>query len=196
MKGFYINLDRRIDRRQQFENEIGKMGLDVERFSAISHSVPALGCALSHLNVIKLARDRNYESVCIFEDDFEFLIPQEEYNAILGNIPADFDVVMLGWYIFQSSPYNDTFGKVLHATTASGYIVHKKFYNTLIQNLEEAVTLFQSHIHEFDVVSKYINDQYWVRIQPAANWFYTLKRVGRQRPSHSDLVGGIVAYDY
>lgn len=196
MKGFYINLDRRTDRKEQFEHEKQKFKLDVERFSAISHPVPALGCTMSHLAVLKLARDRNYESVCIFEDDFEFLITQDEYSNILGNLPTDFDVVMLGWYIFNSTPYNEMFDKVIHATTASGYIVNKKFYDTLIKNLEDAVSLFQSHIREYDVVSKYINDQYWCRIQPEANWFHTRKRVGRQRPSHSDLVGGIVAYEY
>lgn len=193
---FFINLDRRKDRREQFEKEIEKIGIQVERFPAIVDSIPALGCTISHLSVLKIARQRNYESVCIFEDDFEFLISQEEYKNILANIPHDFDVVMLGWYIFKSTPYNDTFGKVIHATTASGYVVNKKFYDTLIQNLEEAVTLFRENMNQYDAVSKYINDQYWIRIQPYAQWLYTLKRVGHQRPSISDLVGKYVAYEY
>lgn len=193
---FYINLDRRTDRRQQFESELKKMDLTAERFSAIRHRVPALGCTLSHLSVLKLARERGYEHVCIFEDDFEFLISKEEYANLLTKLPNEFDVIMLGWYVFKSSPYNETFGKVLDATTASGYIVHSHFYDTLICNLEEAVKLFQQNIHTYDVVSKYINDQYWRRLQPSAKWLYTIKRVGKQRASFSDLVGAEVTYEY
>jgi glycosyl transferase family 25 len=196
MHSFYINLDRRVDRRIQFETECARMGIAVERFSAIAHSVPALGCAVSHVEVLKLARDRGYDRVCIFEDDFEFLVSREEYAAVVDAIPADADVVMLGWYLYETQPYNDTFGRVLDATTASGYIVSRNFYDRLIARLEEGATLFKANLHTHDAVSKYINDQYWRRIQPSALWLHTRKRVGRQRPSYSDLVGSQVAYDY
>jgi hypothetical protein len=103
---------------------------------------------------------------------------------------------MLGWYLVEGRPYNDTFGKVMAATTTSGYIVHRKFYDTLIQNLDEATRLFQQHIHTYDVVSKYSIDQYWRRLQPTAHWLHTLTRIGKQRECFSDLVGALVAYDY
>lgn len=196
MHSFYINLDRRTDRRDQFENEAKKMGIEVERFSAIQHSVPALGCTLSHLNVLKLARERNYERVCIFEDDFEFLINKDEFSNILSAIPDDSDVVMLGWYIFESAPYNEIFGKVLSATTASAYIVNRRFYDVLIHRLEEGVRHFQENVHNPYSISKYINDQYWKELQPNAKWLYTLKRCGKQRAGYSDLVGGYVTYAY
>jgi glycosyl transferase family 25 len=196
MHSFFINLDRRTDRRKEFEGECMKMEIKSERFSAVSHTVPALGCSLSHIAVLKLARDRGYDCVCIFEDDFEFLVSKEDYHQLIASLPENFDVVMLGYYIVSSQPHDDVFGKVIAATTTSCYIVNQRFYNTLIRNLEEAVSLFQANMHEYDVVSKYINDQYWRRIQPASNWFYAIKRVGRQRASFSDLVGAHVAYDY
>jgi hypothetical protein len=196
MHSFYINLDRRTDRRQEFEAECARMGIEAERFSAVSHRVPALGCALSHLSILKEARRRGLERVCVFEDDFDFLISKEEYAELLTKIPTEFDVVMLGWYIHEAVPYNETFGKVVAATTTSGYIVHSRFYDTLIHNLEEAVRLFQQNIHTYDVNAKYSCDQYWKRIQPGATWLYTLRRIGKQRPSFSDLVGTVVAYDY
>lgn len=196
MHSFYINLDRRTDRRSQFEAECARLGMHAERFSALSHVVPAVGCAMSHLAVLKLTRERGYESVCIFEDDFEFLVSSEEYAAILNSLPAGFDVVMLGWYMFETAPYDTSFGRVLAGTTTSGYIVHRKFYDTLIANIEEAIALFQRHIRDYDVVARYSIDQYWKRIQPPSNWFYTLKRVGKQRAGFSDIVGAQVAYDY
>lgn len=196
MHSFFINLDHRTERRVQFEEECVKMGIQSERFSAIRHATPALGCTLSHLAALKLARERGYERVCIFEDDFEFLVSKEDYHQLIASLPENFDVVMLGYYIVESQPYNTVFGKVIAATTSSGYIVNRRFYDALIRNLEEAAALFQAHIREYDVISKYINDQYWRRIQPGANWFYALKRVGRQRAGFSDLIGSHVAYDY
>jgi glycosyl transferase, family 25 len=193
MHSFFINLNRRIDRRLQFETEASRMRVEVERFSAIAHRVPAIGCTMSHLAVLKLARARGYERVCIFEDDFQFTVSNEEYRAVIAAIPSDFDVVMLGWYINESLPYNDVFGKVLSATTASAYIVNRKFYDTMIATLETAASLFQANPYD---ISAYINDQYWIRIQPTSNWLYSLKRIGRQRPGYSDLVGAHVVYDY
>ncbi len=193
---FYINLDRRIDRRMQIEMEFARMGISAERFRAITHSVPPVGCLMSHLSVLKLARARNYPQVCVFEDDFEFLVSKEEYAAIIGKIPSDADVVMLGWYLFDTAPYDATFGKVLKATTTSGYIMRRQFYDTAIQTLEEGLRLFQEHIREIDAISKYSIDQYWCRIQPSAKWLYSLRRVGRQRAGFSDLMGAQVAYDY
>lgn len=193
MHSFYINLDRRTDRRNEFERERAKMGLEVERFPAVSHSVPAIGCGLSHLAVLKLARERGYESVCVFEDDFEFLVGRPELDTILLTLPDHYDVVMLGWYVFDSVPYDGTFNKVLDATTGSAYIVHSRFYDTLIQNYEEAANLFQQNPRDPHL---YLNDQYWRRLQPTANWFHTKTRMGRQRPSYSDLTGTNVAYEY
>lgn len=196
MHAVYINLDRRTDRRRQFESECVRMGIEAERFPAVAHSVPALGCAMSHLAALKLARERGYEQVCIFEDDFEFLVSREVYHATLQAIPLDADVVMLGWYLYATQPYNDIFGRVLDATTASGYVVHRKFYDRLIATLEEGVALFQANLHRHDVVSLYINDQYWRHVQPTALWLHTVTRIGRQRASYSDLVGAQVAYNY
>lgn len=189
----YINLDRRTDRRNEFEHECAKMGLDVERFSAIAHPVPAIGCGLSHLAVLKLARERGYESVCVFEDDFEFLIGRSELDTVLSALPADYDVVMLGWYIFDSKPHSEMFNKVFHATTGSGYIVHSRFYDTLISTWQEGMDLFADFPRDPHLFSI---DQYWIRLQPAANWYHTTTRVGHQRPSYSDLVGTHVKYEY
>lgn len=193
---FYINLNRRLDRRHQIEDELHRMGISAERFPAIAHSAPGLGCVLSHLAVLKLARARGYPSVIIFEDDFEFLVTTSEYAEILSKVPEDFDVVMLGRYLIEVAPYNETFGKVLKATTASGYMVHQRFYDRLIENLGEAAGLFHRCLVEQVRPADYMNDQYWCRLQPSATWLYTLKRVGKQRPSYSDLVGDRVAYNY
>ena len=189
---FYINLDSREDRRKQFEEECTRMNFSVERFPAITNSLsPGHGCTRSHIEVLKLARARGLPQVLIFEDDFEFLVDREQVGDILMNLPEDYDVVMLSYNLQHGIPYNNQFGRVLDAQTASGYIVHSKFYDTLIETMEEGYNLFvenPSH-HWF-----YMNDQYWKKLQPVSNWYYSLVRVGKQRQSYSDLAGHEVNY--
>ena len=182
---FYINLDSRSDRKEQFEQECKKMNLKVERFSAIKHEKGIIGCGESHLIVLKNARDLKLESVTIFEDDFQFLISPEEYSHILSNLPDNYDVVMLSYNLRQTEPFNHLFGKAIAAQTTSGYIVHSRFYDKLISNWEEGLVLLKQH-HPYEY-GKYELDGYWKLLQPKSNWYYSLKRVGVQRPSFSNI---------
>ena len=189
---FYINLDSREDRREQFEEECKKMNINVERFSAIKTFPGGIGCTESHLNVLKKARDLKLESVIIFEDDFQFLISREEYDQILLNLPDNYDVVMLSYNMKQSEPFNDMFGKVIEVQTTSGYIVHSRSYEKIINRVEEGLRLFKLYSSDHH---SYILDQYWKPLQPISNWYYSLKRVGKQRPGFSNIMKAYIDYD-
>jgi hypothetical protein len=90
-KGYYINLDRRPDRREQFEQEMSKYELKdfFERVSAedsINEPDPIKKhyyCAQSFFNLYKKIYDEGYENVVIFEDDAYFY---NEPNQTPGNI--------------------------------------------------------------------------------------------------------------
>jgi glycosyl transferase, family 25 len=187
---FYINLDSRTDRKEQFEEECKKMNINPERFSAIKHDIGAIGCGESHLAIIKKARDLKLEFVTIFEDDFQFLVTRDEYDNIVSNLPSDYDIVMLSYNMRQCEPFNEMFGIVKECWTASGYIVSSRVYDRLIQTWEEALELLKQPPHE---VEKYALDVYWKHIG-GLKWYYSLKRVGLQRPSWSDLVRQNVDY--
>jgi GR25 family glycosyltransferase involved in LPS biosynthesis len=189
MNAFYINLDRRTDRRAEFEQG----SIVAERFPAIEHTVPAIGCTRSHLEVLRLARERQYPCVGVFEDDFQCLVPQDTLHTILQSFPDDYDVVMLDYYILHSEPYNDGFDRVLEAQAGSAYVVHSRFYDTLIKTYEEAVELFEQHPHCHWL---YINDQYWKRLQPHSRWYMSRVRIGRQRPGYSDLKQAVLENEY
>lgn len=184
-KVVYINLAKRQDRRTEIEVELAKASLDAERFEAIPRKPGIVGCGLSHLAVLKQARDNNYPNVLIFEDDFQFIVEPDVFHDTVQTFFStikEWDVLMFSYSLEKSQPYNETFGKVLAATTASAYLVHQRFYDTLIRTLETALPLLEStgqHWH-------YANDQCWKSLQPQAQWFYTLQRIGIQRGSYSD----------
>lgn len=188
---FYINLDTRTDRRAEFEAECERMNLSVERFPACRDKTPAIGCTRSHLEVLKLARDRGYPSVLIFEDDFQFLVSKETVESVLQTLPEDYDVVMLSYNLIRGDPYNDRFGRALEVQTASGYIVHARMYDRLIATLEEGYRMFLANP---DAHWLYINDQVWKSLQPTSRWYYSLLRIGKQRPGWSDLGQKFVEY--
>jgi glycosyl transferase, family 25 len=186
-KVVYINLAKRQDRKAEIEVELAKAAITAERFEAIERRPGIVGCGLSHLAVLKQARDQNAPNVLIFEDDFQFVVEPEVFHDTLQqffNTIAEWDVLMFSYALEKSEPYktHTVFGKVVAATTASAYLVHQRFYDTLIQTLETALPLLESTGQHW----YYANDQCWKALQPKAQWFYTLTRIGIQRGSYSD----------
>ncbi len=79
-----INLPHRSDRRAEFSAQLRRVGLSFEDprvhlFAAIRPddaggfpSIGARGCFMSHLSILRQARDSGAERVLICEDDFDF----------------------------------------------------------------------------------------------------------------------------
>jgi GR25 family glycosyltransferase involved in LPS biosynthesis len=187
-KIFYINLDKREDRRKEIEDELSKYELVGERYSAIytPHS-GIVGCGYSHLNVLKLAKERGYKNVLILEDDFEFVVSKEQLNESLTdffeNTPK-YDVCLLSYVIQKSEdiPGNTLIRKIIDGQTASGYIVNADYLDVLIDLYEWAIPALERTNEHWN----YANDHVWKRLQPDANWFYFINRLGKQRDSYSD----------
>jgi len=111
-KIYLINLEERQDRLEKslinFNNyEINNF----ERVDAIKikkEDYPylndrekcQLGCALSFYRTIKKSYDKKFNSILIFEDDFEFIHSKDDTNLFLkksiDNLPLDWDVFYLG----------------------------------------------------------------------------------------------------
>lgn len=182
---FYINLDARVDRRQEIEGELARMDISGERFPAFKTSPGIIGCGQSHSAVVKEARARGYKNVLVLEDDFLFLVSKEEFWSLLkkalDEVPH-YDVLMLGYAIINSEPFSETLVKILAAQAGSAYLVNEKMYDTLISTWDEGTTkLIRTGEHW-----NYACDQYWKKVQPQANWYAFKTRIGRQRPSMAD----------
>lgn len=180
---FYINLDHRTDRRAEFEGEMTRIGLSCERFGATKRWPGIVGCGYSHLAVLKEARARQYESVLIFEDDFQFLVEPDAFWTLMESLKGvPYDVIMLGYNIQHSEPHSNLLLRVMEAQTASAYLVHSRMYERLINLYEYAMPQLEQTGHHWI----YANDQIWKSLQQTSEWFATKVRVGIQRPSYSD----------
>ena len=198
-KIFYINLNKRVDRKEQIEEELKNYGLidNSERFEAIeTKGFGILGCTQSHLATYKLAKERGYKNVLIFEDDFYFVISKEELEEQLERLfteKPDFDVVMLSYLAEKMEPCetHDFLEKTISAQTASGYIVNEKMYDKMIELYEHAAPLLESTREHWN----YANDQIWKKLQPTNEWYCFTKRCGKQRDGYSDNSETFRSYD-
>jgi glycosyl transferase family 25 len=188
---FYINLDKRTDRKEAIEKQFREYGLPLERFSAIADPFGAVGCSKSHLEVIKLAKQRGYKRVMIFEDDFTFVIPRYEFEDSMKHIcTRTFDVCLLA-HNGGSHPPTETFWKkITNSLSASGYIVNSSYYDTLIDAIQPSIPLLkQTHSKP-----QYAVDVIYTQFQKTGNWYCTDPRTGVQAPSYSDIEGYHVNY--
>lgn len=101
---FYINLARRVDRKEHFEAELAQMGIThCERFDAIDTG-PGWGnngCSASHRAVMDLIVQRQLPRAFVWEDDATLRNQfRDTFNidvmAPLRELPEDFDMAYLG----------------------------------------------------------------------------------------------------
>ena len=95
----YINLDHRTDRLEQVTAELAPYfpPEKVTRFSAIQLDRGALGCTLSHIAVLELAKAKGWKNVLVLEDDAMWKAEQfEEAYATLDRLASNpYDAIML-----------------------------------------------------------------------------------------------------
>lgn len=133
-KIFYINLDKRTDRRTEMETMLD--GYDYERISAIEDNDGYIGCAKSHILCIEIAKARGYDKVIILEDDFMFVNGWNFKNIVL---PEKYDILLLCNRIKKHSKIDKTFSRVRECSWTSGHILDKNIYDDLIQNLKDGI---------------------------------------------------------
>jgi GR25 family glycosyltransferase involved in LPS biosynthesis len=191
-KVIYINLDHRKDRREIMSKffEKGQIPLDkVVRFSAIHNKKGNLGCLQSHTEVLSIAKKEGWKNVLILEDDLEWTEDFEEgYKKLeeLVKLPK-WDVIMIvGAYLKYDFP------RIFQSCNTGGYLVNSEFYDTLLENRENAVNNLKSDIG-FNFDSSNNNaDIYWCKLMPISNWYGLYPCICRQVDGYSDIVKRVV----
>lgn len=194
-KVYYINLDHRTDRKEQFLGEMEKLGIppsQIERIPGLyNKEFGILGCGKSHKKALETFYASG-ESVCmIFEDDFQLTL-NIEYAHFLLRYPfesgIEFDLIMLAGNIMKDQPTDHTFlRKVLDGQTASGFLITREFAPRLIQALSESTKLLEDWWLQYhEKKHEYCNDIYWKKLQPESKWFILHPKLGIQRESYSD----------
>tara|TARA_B100000242_G_scaffold249792_1_gene191143 strand:- start:507 stop:1118 length:612 start_codon:yes stop_codon:yes gene_type:complete len=194
---YYINLDKRPDRKDLFTSDMMDMELDPIRFSGILHDEGIVGCGKSHLAVMKLAKQDNLKNVLILEDDFTFLIDRTELdkklNQFFEDFQDDYDVCMFCCQnlIEQDSKPKSYLSKIKKANNASAYLINGKYLDKIIELYEYALPLLESTGEHWN----YANDQVWNQLQEKDTWYVFNPRLGKQRSGYSDNAKRFMDYD-
>ena len=195
--GLYINLDSRKDRRMHAEAQLAGLmpNLVVERFNAIKNVVNgAIGCSMSHMRCIQIAKERNWDHVFVCEDDILFTnVPLflTQLNRFLATV-REWDVVLLaGNNIPPYRVINDACIQVSNCQTTTGYIVKAQYYDTLIANYRTGINQLMRHpTQKLD----YAIDRHWFELQRQHRWFLITPLSVVQREDYSDIEQRVTNY--
>lgn len=177
-KIFFINLESRHDRRQEMIDTL--KGYDYERVEAVhTPNRGYIGCVLSHIKCLSLAKERKYDSVIILEDDFIF---KSDKRFDTMDIPQTFDMLLLSNLIKQKKTYDETYDRVFQAEWTSGYSIKNHFYDTLIQVfIDSLLGLLKNYCRE-----NYL-DVYWKKIFNDSMILTHKFKFGGQKEGYSDI---------
>ena len=184
----YINLEKRTDRKEHILSELKKIGVeDAIRFKAIELENGALGCSMSHLKCLEIAKKENYEMVFICEDDIQFLHPDmflTQLKLFLDSSFLNWDTVLVaGNNMIPYVPISTFCIKIFNCQTTTGYIVKRHYYDKLIQNYKEGIQklLKEPYNNEYKI------DKYWFKLQKLDNWYLIVPLSIIQKEDYSDV---------
>jgi hypothetical protein len=109
-EAFYINLDKRTDRRAEFEAEMARVGLSdfVKRFPApvdLTHLpkddyAKHRACTHAHYQLVKYAAEKDLPNILIFEDDAYFYDEGQKSGLSIVEAALDALASIPDWGIF------------------------------------------------------------------------------------------------
>ena len=159
---YCLNLDRRKDRWVAVDQMFKKNGIDVERFSAIDgnqisdlefsdtglnedecsnkgliENKNSLACLLSHLEIIKDAKEKGYGRILIFEDDVIF---SKSFKSDISNIESfNWKLLYLGASQFNWDGIEvvNNYYKCRNTLGTFAYAVDSSIYDYIIEELSK-----------------------------------------------------------
>lgn len=201
---YYINLDRRSDRKAEFLDGMRAVGFPEAKLVRVAAvDMPGrgdLGCSRSHIKALELFLASAHRTCAVFEDDFAWTQSAPASAETLKRLSADnvaFAVCMLSSNTVADEPTPYPYlKKVTSAQTTSGYMVSRPFAAALLRNFREGAALLEeSYEAGAPNAPDFAVDQYWKRLQPGSDWYVFEPKLGVQRSSYSDVQGGVVDYE-
>jgi GR25 family glycosyltransferase involved in LPS biosynthesis len=193
----FINLASRTDRLEHVISEFGKFGLTPERVDAVKMAAGAIGCTLSHIKCLEIAKSRNYEHVFICEDDITFLKPEllrENLTKFHNNTTIQWDVLIIGGN--NCPPFQvitDYCSRIFNCQTTTGYIVKKNMYDVLLDNFKTGLNLL---LKDPQNKREYAIDMFWKRLQTQYFWYIITPLTTTQYENYSDVEQQTVDYSH
>lgn len=192
----FINLEERTDRLAHVQQELQKLGIEGERINAVKLASGAIGCTMSHIKCLELAKKRNLPHVFICEDDITFLDVEVFKNSIQNFKESPhskkWDVIIVsGNNCPLYKKCSDSYIQVFNCQTTTGYIVNNHYYDTLLANFKEGV---KKLLKNPENKREYAIDMYWKILQSQDIWYMIIPATVIQYNNYSDVENKHVNY--
>ena len=185
-----MNLDRRTDRLNHCVAQADQHNFSFIRLKATDwkdlHYIPKgfrlgeFALNQTYLNALDYCISKDFNTVLIMEDDFDFCENLEERLDEIKQIPDDWDLIYLGANHYHlgagtipPEKINDNILKV-----KSSFCAHAIIYN------RKMLTEIRDRLSKSDCVV----DLMLSRLQPDFNCYGFVKNICKQYDSHSDLI--------
>ena len=193
-----INLFDRPDRLAEITKEMKRLGIPWNRIGAVKNSNGALGCASSHLSILKRAGEveEAIGVVVVAEDDLIFEANASKITAVVADF-LDNDALDVLCISHRTKGISIPVSKHLRVAnevyTTSAYIVKRRAVPNLVRAFEKSEAMLRVGIDKrlaaIDVV--------WHQAQLKELLFaIPRERIARQRPSYSDVANKHADYRY
>jgi GR25 family glycosyltransferase involved in LPS biosynthesis len=188
-------LDYRTDRREHTENELRKIGItSPTRLSATQMKFGAVGCSMSHIRCLEMARKENWPHVFVCEDDITFMNPELFLSKLarFSESNIEWDVLVVAGN--TAPPFGESTDfciRTFNVQSTTGYIVQQHYYDTMIANFREGISKLMKdpeNKREFAI------DMYWKRLQQNGKWYVLIPLSVYQYSCYSDVENRNVDY--
>jgi GR25 family glycosyltransferase involved in LPS biosynthesis len=172
----YINLDKRTDRNEQTQIQLKIFPAEkVSRMSGVEDmKFPYIGCLKSHLNALKLAKQKQWNNTLILEDDAIWQNVEGSFPIFERLVKDHYDVIMLGGTLPE---FDHTTYKVIKSRTSSAYLVKKEYYDTIMKKIQDVLNYFTYIVPQGKELSKIESDQLHSEVAYDKAVFYPLQEV-------------------
>jgi GR25 family glycosyltransferase involved in LPS biosynthesis len=193
----YINLEKREDRKELLLKEFEKMNIntnDIYRIAAVPKPKNGhKGCCQSHILALELAKLNNWDTVAIFEDDFELNVSPEEYNRLINkaiNYPKWDVIVLHGSNQEKRKEIDNEMYYLKHSTQSTAYIIKKEYIDSLLNILKNCNSNMSSDYWGDGKTrwEPYALDQQWNKLIEKDNWIGFTTNIGKQREIASSIM--------
>lgn len=199
---FYINLDRRLDRKKLVEKSLTGAGISAfRRFSAVDGSsaglsslpgphLGSIGCAMSHRNLLRYLRESNFP-VMICEDDLEFVAGTSSIFQVMKDFMGDsrLDVLCLAANIGDKPIIvSENLSVSQDISTTACYVVKPR----ALPQIEEVFAKSSERLLRGEKLETASIDQSWKILQRGRLMFCVPnQRLAKQARSMSDITGAL-----
>ncbi len=175
-----ISSINRDDRRELVSKNCSEAGLDFEFFDAIDCQFPmngwsagAVGCYVSHLKCLMMAKSSGWENVLILEDDLDLRYISRRIQSFLDMLPEDWGMVNFGGNHLEAYPeqIDGILHKCISTRTTHAYLVNSNIYDLLIHKLTVGLGAFSPVDESYAMLQREQEINCYAPIPPMA-WQY------------------------